>query len=76
MKEQTKMPHHSSSETEVKVIPINLENMARSISRLYRADGTFIIVQRGNEVQLGVHGVSAERSRHLLVDIATHLNND
>jgi len=76
MEEQKKMPHHTSSKAEVEVIPVDLGNMARSLSRLYKADGTFIIVQRGHEVQLGAHGISAESSRRLLIDIATQLNND
>ena len=76
MEKQVKIPAHKSSKPEFEVIPVDLENMARSISRLYKADGTFIIIKRGHEVKLGVHGISAERSRHLLVDIATQLNND
>ena len=76
MEEQKKMPHHTSSKTEDEVIPVDLGNMARSLSRLYKADGIFIIVQRGHEVQLGAHGMSAETSRHLLIDIATQLIND
>ena len=76
MEKQTNKPHRTSSKDEVEVIPVDLGNMARSLSRLYKADGTFIIVQRGHEVQLGAHGTSAESSRRLLIDIATQLNND
>ena len=76
MNEQMKMPYHTASISEAEVIPVDLGNMARSLSRLYKAEGIFIIVQRGNQVELGAHNICVEKARHLLLDIATHLNKD
>ena len=71
-----KLPHHTESKTEGEVIPVALGDMARSLCLLYKADGTFTIVKRGHDIQVGTHGINAERSRYLLLEIATQLNND